>query len=145
MKNTSILSLLFALVFSLPSFAQTWETDYDAAVAKAKAENKTILLNFTGSDWCGWCVRLKGEVFSQAEFIEYAEANLILVSLDFPKRKQLSAEEKAQNQALAQKHGIRGFPTILLLNPEEEILLTTGYKAGGPEEYVKHLKEAIEG
>ena len=145
MKKTTILSFLFALLFTLPAVAQTWETDYDAALAKAKAENKTILLNFTGSDWCGWCVRLKGEVFSQAEFIEYAEANLVLVSLDFPKRKQLSAEEKAQNQALAQKHGIRGFPTILLLNPEEEILLTTGYKAGGPEEYVKHLKKAIEG
>lgn len=145
MKKTHLLSLAIALLFALPSFGQSWETDYDAAVAKAKAENKTVLLNFTGSDWCGWCIRLKKEVFSQDAFKEYAEENLVLVTLDFPRRKQLPAEEKAQNQELANKHGIRGFPTILLLNGEQDVLLTTGYQAGGPEAYVEHLKKAIEG
>jgi len=144
MKNLHIITLAIGLLFALPSFGQTWETDYEAAVAKAKAENKTILLNFTGSDWCGWCVRLKSEVFSQAEFIKYAEENLILVSLDFPRRKELPAEERQQNQNLAAKHGIRGFPTILLLNADQEVILTTGYKAGGAESYVEHLKVAIE-
>ncbi len=143
MKRIHFLSLAFALLFALPSFAQTWETDYEAAVAKAKAENKTLLLNFTGSDWCGWCVRLKREVFSQEAFIDYADENLVLVTLDFPKRKQLSEAEQKQNRDLANKHGIRGFPTILLLDAEQNVLLNTGYRQGGPEEYVKHLEAAI--
>ncbi len=143
MKNFGLLLLM--LVFALPfnSTAQNWETDYAAAVEKAQKENKSLLLNFTGSDWCGWCKRLKREVFSQPEFQEYAEENLILVELDFPKYKKLSEAEQSQNSQLANKHSVRGFPTILLLNPQEDVLLNTGYRRGGPESYVEHLEEAI--
>jgi protein disulfide-isomerase len=135
--------IIFALSLSLSATAQNWETDYGAALTKAKEENKSLLLNFTGSDWCGWCMRLDREVFSQEAFKKYAEENLVLVKLDFPKRKKLSEAEQAQNQGLAQKHGIRGFPTILLLNADQQVLLTTGYRAGGPEKYVEHLAEKI--
>jgi thioredoxin-related protein len=99
------------------------------------------MLDFTGSDWCGWCIKLKKEVFSQEAFQEYAESELVLVELDFPRNKLQSDELKAQNQALAQKYGVRGFPTIILLSPEGELIARTGYRPGGAEAYVAHLKE----
>ena len=123
--------------------ADGWMTDFAAAQAKARAENKPLLVDFTGSDWCGWCIRLDEEVFSQSAFQAYAAAELVLVEIDFPRRKTLSAELKAQNEALAQQYGIRGFPTILLLSPEGELIEKTGYRRGGPESYVAHLKEIL--
>ncbi len=143
MKKLSVLTLMLSFLLVFTTQAQTWGNDYAAAVAKAKKEDKTLLVNFTGSDWCGWCIRLKKEVFSQEEFQEYAEENLILVELDFPKYKKLPESEAAQNQQLAKKHGIRGFPTILLLDPTEKVLLRTGYKAGGAQNYVDHLDKKI--
>jgi uncharacterized protein YyaL (SSP411 family) len=120
-----------------------WMTDYQAAIQKAKKENKELLLNFTGSDWCGWCKRLDAEVFSQASFIKFANENLVCVKLDFPRRTKIDPQLQKQNYALARKHGIRGYPTILILNPEENVLLRTGYQRGGPENYVEHLKPYI--
>lgn len=119
-------------------------TDFEAAQAKAKAENKPMLLDFTGSDWCGWCIKLKDEVFSQEAFQDYADASLVLVELDFPRKKPQSDAVKAQNEALAKKYQIRGFPTIVMLNPEGELLAKTGYRQGGAEAYVEHLKEIVE-
>ena len=120
-----------------------WEDNLESALQKAKTENKAVLVNFTGSDWCIWCQRLSGEVFSQPEFKEYAEANLILVRLDFPKDIEQSAETKAYNNKLAQKYGVQGFPTILLFNSSGSLVKTTGYLQGGPVTYVNHLKESI--
>lgn len=120
-----------------------WETDFEAASTQAKKTGKLMLLNFTGSDWCGWCIRLHKEVFSQPEFKAYASESLILVELDFPRGKEQDASIKAQNEALLQKYGIRGFPTILILSPEGELIEKTGYQRGGAAEYVKHLKELI--
>lgn len=117
-----------------------WMTDFEAAQAKAKAEGKPMLVDFTGSDWCGWCIKLDKEVFSKAAFKEYASENLILVEIDFPRGKKQSAELKAQNEALAEKYGIRGFPTILLMDSTGEVIEKTGYRRGGPEKYVEHLK-----
>jgi thioredoxin-related protein len=124
--------------------AISWKTDYAEAVKQATKEKKTLLLNFTGSDWCGWCIRLDKEVFSKAEFVEYAASNLVCVKLDFPRNKKLPEAEVKQNEELAGKYNVEGFPTILLLNSTEKLLLTTGYQAGGPEAYIKHLKEAIQ-
>jgi len=118
----------------------SWMTDFDAAKAKAKAEDKPMLVDFTGSDWCGWCIKLDKEVFSKAAFKDYASENLILVEIDFPKSKKQSAELKAQNEALAEKYGIRGFPTILVMDGEGKVMERTGYRRGGPEKYVEHLK-----
>lgn len=118
-------------------------TDFEAAKAKAVAEQKPMLLDFTGSDWCGWCIKLDKEVFSQQAFQAYAADSLVLVELDFPRRKAQSDELKAQNEALAQKYNIRGFPTIVVLSPEGELLERTGYRPGGPEAYVDHLKAIV--
>ena len=120
-----------------------WNTDYDLALSIAKKEEKPLLLNFTGSDWCGWCIRLKDEVFDKDAFKEFSKNNLILVELDFPKRKELPKEVKNQNNQLNRKYGITGFPTIILIDAFGEIIQKTGYLRGGAESYVNHLKSIL--
>ncbi|MBN2790008.1 MAG: thioredoxin family protein [Candidatus Delongbacteria bacterium] len=120
-----------------------WETSYSAAVSKAKKSGKKLLLDFTGSDWCGWCIKLDNEVFSKKDFQNYADKNLILVKLDFPRSIKQSNELKKQNKSLARKFDIRGYPTIILLDNNEKLLGKTGYQKGGAAKYVKHLKGII--
>jgi protein disulfide-isomerase len=117
-----------------------WLTDYDAAMKLAKAEKKKVLLNFTGSDWCGWCIRLDREVFSQKEFLDYAADNYVLVKLDFPQRSKLPAKLQKQNESLAQKFGIRGFPTIVVLNDNGKVHKQGGYVEGGPKAFIRSLR-----
>jgi thioredoxin-related protein len=117
-----------------------WETDFDLAKKRAKDENKSILVDFTGSDWCGWCIKLKKEVFDMPAFQEYAKKNLIMVELDFPKKKELPAKEKEQNEKLQEEYKIEGFPTIILLNSKGREVARTGYQEGGPEKYIEHVK-----
>lgn len=119
-----------------------WLTDYQAALNKAAAEDKAVIINFTGSDWCGWCMRLKKQVFDTPEFQAFAEANLVLVEADFPKRKALSAEQKQKNQVLAQKFGIEGFPTLIILNSAGKPVAKSGYMEGGPAAFIPALKRA---
>ena len=118
----------------------SWLTDLDEGIKVAKAEKKAILVDFTGSDWCGWCIRLKKEVFDQKEFAA-ATKDFVLVELDYPQKKQQSAEVKAKNKALAEKFGIEGFPTILLLDSNGVPFAQTGYEAGGPVKYLAHLAD----
>lgn len=120
-----------------------WEENLETALQKAKAENKAVLVNFTGSDWCQWCIKLSDEVFSKSEFEDYAEDNLILVRLDFPRNIEQSAETKLYNNQLAQRYGVQGFPTILLFNSQGQMVLQTGYQPGGPVSYVEHLKNKL--
>jgi len=128
-------------VFSL-SAADVWLTDLDEGMKVAKAEKKAILVDFTGSDWCGWCIRLKKEVFDQKEFAA-ATKDFVLVELDYPQRKKQSDEVKAKNKALSEKFGIEGFPTILLLDAEGAPFAQTGYQEGGPVKYLAHLAELV--
>lgn len=126
------------------SFAGSgWETDMDKALEKAKEENRYLLLDFTGSDWCGWCIKLDKEVFSKSAFEDYAKENLVLVELDFPRRKSIKKSLKEQNEKLMKEYGVTGFPTIFILDPSGNTVLRTGYRDGGPEPYVEHLDEAI--
>ncbi len=120
-----------------------WKDDFDAAVKAAKDSGKHVLVDFTGSDWCGWCIRLTDEVFSKSAFKEFAEENLILVKVDFPRGKELPAEVMQRNRELAQEYGVRGFPTIVILDSEGKEVARTGYRRGGAEAYVKHLKELL--
>jgi thioredoxin-related protein len=124
------------------SAADAWLTDLDEGIKVAKAEKKAILVDFTGSDWCGWCIRLKKEVFDQKEFAA-ATKDFVLVELDYPQKKKQPAEEKAKNKALAEKFGIEGFPTIMLLDANGEPFAQTGYEAGGPVKYLAHLAELL--
>jgi len=118
-----------------------WSTDFAKAQAQAKAEDKLLLLDFTGSDWCGWCRVLRKEVFSQPEFEEYAKKNLVLMTVDFPRAKPLSVEVRRQNQSLAQKFEIRGFPTIVILNGDGKLIGLLGYVPGGPAAFIRELKQ----
>lgn len=97
-----------------------WQTDYEQALATAKAAKKCVLLSFTGSDWCGPCIEMKKVVFAKAAFLNYAKTNLVLVEVDYPKRKALPEELKKQNGRLLHQYDIEssGFPTVILLNPD---------------------------
>jgi thioredoxin-related protein len=120
-----------------------WETDLEVAKKRAKDEHKTILADFTGSDWCGWCIKLKKEVFDQPEFQDYAKKHLVMLELDFPRTKELLPKEKEQNEKLSEEFKVNGFPSVLLLNAKGKEIGRTGYQAGGPKKYVEHLKALI--
>src|SRR4051794_8557007 len=104
----AFLSLLTIIALTSISSAtkEGWLDDLEKAKAQAKAENKKILLDFTGSDWCGWCKKLDAEVFSQQAFKDYAAKNLVLVEVDFPRSFQLPEPTKKQNDELAKKFKI---------------------------------------
>lgn len=145
MKILSII-LMISFVFSGGLMAEDkveWHTDFEKAKAAALESEKPILVNFSGSDWCRWCIKLSNEVFQQETFENYAKDNLILFVADFPRTKEISKSEQAQNKALAEKFQIRGFPTVVLLDSLGEKIAQTGYREGGPEAYVDHLKELL--
>jgi len=121
-----------------------WETDFNKARAQAKESGRYMLVNFTGSDWCHWCVKLEKEVFDKPAFRQYADENLLMVMIDFPKRTHLAENLKAQNDALLHQYGIRSLPTILILSPNGDLIAKTGYQRGGPDPYVAHLKSYID-
>lgn len=123
--------------------AGLWTDDYEAALQQAKAESRFVLLDFTGSDWCGWCKRLEGEVFSKPSFKDFAKKNLVCVTLDFPRGHSLPKKTVEQNEALSKKFAVGGYPTIILLDPTGNKVGNTGYKAGGAESYVEHLESLI--
>ena len=148
MKQLTSLFILFIFLFTSCNNGQSpdklnWETNLEQAVAQAKKENKAVLVNFTGSDWCIWCKRLNSEVFSQKEFEEYANKKLVLVKLDFPRDIQQTDATKLYNNTLAQKYGIEGFPTILILNSKGDLVAKTGYQPGGAANYVQHIKSFL--
>lgn len=109
-------------------------------MALAKKENKVVLINFTGSDWCQWCKRLSDAVFSKNEFEEFARNNLVLVNVDFPRNIEQSNATKYYNQQLADMFGVEGFPTIILLDKNGHGILKTGYMEGGIKNYIQQLK-----
>ena len=141
MKKTILASLLLALTVSLSTAAgDEWMTDFEAAKQKAAAENKDLLVNFTGSDWCSWCIKLVDEVFKHDAFKKGVADNFVLVDLDFPQDKsKLDESTQKQNEMLQEKYSIQGFPTILLLDDQGRPYAQTGYQAGGPEKYLTHL------
>ena len=154
MEASRVKSLRRLLLASVVTIALTavsasakpgWLTDFKQAQSEAKSNNKLMLVDFTGSDWCGWCIKLDKEVFSKPEFQEYASKNLILLEVDFPKGKQQSAEQQAQNRDLAEKHGIQGFPTILVLNGEGKKIGELGYMPGGAAAFIAQLDKLPKG
>ena len=127
------------------AFANTlegWSTDLDKAFEKAKAENKSVLVEFTGSDWCPPCIAMRKNVFSKKEFVDAASKKFILVELDFPKGDQ---DLKKKNQPFAEKYKIEGFPTVILFNPEgKEFTRFFASQFPNTDAFLKHLDEALE-
>lgn len=127
------------------SFAAEWLTDYNKAVELSKKTGKPILADFTGSDWCGWCIKLKKEVFDKPEFEAWAKKNVILLELDYPQNKPQSAAVKNQNQNLASKYKIQGYPTILFLGSKGQKLAEYGYDQGGPKAWTEKAAKMLKG
>lgn len=144
---------LFVLIASI-SYAQTstykaendgWLVNVDEAYALSQKTGKPIMANFTGSDWCGWCKRLTKSVFIKDDFKTWAEKNVVLLELDFPRRKQIPQEIKQQNANLQKAFGIRGYPTIYVFDLEKKANGEFAINALGKTGYKKTVKEFTDG
>ncbi len=149
MKNYRLI-LFAAAACLLPAlFARAesgWLDDYKKAQQEAKASNKFLLLDFTGSDWCGWCKKFDKEILSQSEFQDYARENLVLLELDFPRAKPQSPELRKQNQELADQYQVQGFPTIVVLNGDgQKLWQYDGYFPDGPAAFIAQLEKLRKG
>lgn len=142
MRTLSSLIALSALAFSL--HAENWITSVDQAKQTAQKENKAILLDFTGSDWCGYCIKLKQAVFDKPEFATFAAKNLVLVEVDFPHKKKLPAEQQKANDKLMEKYKIEGYPTIVVLDADGKKLgEISGYEDETPAQYIAKLEKIL--
>jgi len=153
MKNFLV---IMALLVGANAFAQDgtaspeWNTNLVKAVDKAIAEKKPLLMFFTGSDWCGWCKRLQAEAFIQPAFQKWAEENVVLMELDYPRRTAQDEEIKQQNTNILRMFGVRGYPTIWFVNPTKngsEInfgqIGSTGYVHGGAEAWIAEANKIL--
>jgi len=141
--------LLLILLFSCFMHSSiTWETDFEKAKQTAVAEHKLILLNFSGSDWCGPCIRLHKEIFESTVFTNYAKDQLVLVNADFPrlKKNQLAKEQQKKNDGLADTYNRDGaFPLTLLLNADGKVLKKwDGFPKESPDEFTNQLKAIVD-
>ncbi|MBF4514926.1 thioredoxin family protein [Flavobacterium sp. ANB] len=139
MKKIFLIALFIVGAFASQAQELKWYTDVKEAITVSNKENKPMLMFFTGSDWCGWCIRLQNEVLKTTEFQKWATDNVILVELDYPRRTPQTPEIKSQNNELQQAFGIQGFPTVFFTSAESKDgkinfkgLGQTGYVAGGP-------------
>ena len=142
MKKIVIVLLAATALGRVNAAESTWLTDLPKAEAQAKAESKIVLMDFTGSDWCGWCIKFKKEVLDTAEFQDYAAKNVVLVELDYPSKKVQSAELKKANAALKDQYDIHGYPTLVVLDKDgKEIGRQVGYSKGGPQAFIARLEK----
>ena len=153
-KNMKKLISILLLFLTINVFAQEgeldWHTDVNKAIELSIESEKPLFMFFTGSDWCGWCIRLQKEVFFKPDFVKWAKENLILVELDFPRRKKLDETLKQQNDNLRQMFAVRGYPTGWFVVPEIEDkkvnfkrLGSQGYVAGGPTNWINGANKIL--
>jgi thioredoxin-related protein len=144
------MKLLVALLFTfLSSLSLNWQTDFNRAKEDALKDHKPILINFSGSDWCGPCIRMEKEIFESGIFTNYATNNLVLVKADFPRQKknQLSKEQIQKNDALAEKYNPEGkFPLTVLVSSDEKILKEwEGLPKETPDQFLDEMKSVLNG
>ena len=152
MKKISVLLLATFFLFGCANNNQAndntskngvvWHTNIEKAIEIGKKENKPVLVQFSGSDWCKWCIKLNNEVLNTKEFGKYAKENLVLVNLDFPRTIPQTDLVKNYNRVQMNKYGVQGFPTVLLLDKTGKLVQQTGYQPGGPVAYIQHIKSA---
>jgi protein disulfide-isomerase len=147
MKKIIVLAVLVLSSLTINAQELTWHTDMAKATEISIKEKKPLLLFFTGSDWCGWCIRLQKEVLKTPEFAAWAKKNVILVELDFPRRTPQDEAIKKQNFELQNLFQVRGYPTVWFVSPEKKDgkvnlvgIGSTGYVAGGPEKWLEVAK-----
>lgn len=145
MKAITWLASFTAAALTASAFASTpqgWSDDLDKALEKAKAEKKSVLVEFTGSDWCPPCIAMRKNVFSKKEFVDAASKKFILVELDFPKGNEALSKK---NEPMAQKYKIEGFPTVILLDSTgKEFTRFFASEHPSVEAFLKHLDQALE-
>lgn len=141
MKKLLTFVAALLVVGSVRAAELSWLTDMTQAQQQAKTENKLVLLDFTGSDWCGWCIKLNKEVFATSEFADYAKKNLVLMEVDFPNKKKQPDALKKANTKLQEKYSIQGFPTIIVLNSQGKKVGELGYMKGGPKAFIAELEK----
>jgi protein disulfide-isomerase len=139
-----IACLCFLTIATTLSAAIDWQTNWEGAKQQARQQNKPLLLFFTGSDWCSWCIKLEKEVLSTTEFSQAFGNKVIFVKLDFPRGKNQPSEVREQNRSLQNKYEVKGFPTVILLDSNETLLGSTGYRPGGGKAYAAHLDEILQ-
>jgi protein disulfide-isomerase len=148
-NHRSILLAVAACLFLSASFARAesdWLNDFKKAQQEATATKKFLLLDFTGSDWCGWCRKFDKEVFSQPQFKDYARQNLVLLEVDFPRAKSQSVDQRKQNLELANQYQVQGFPTIVVLDGNgQKLWQYDGYFPGGPDAFIAQLEKLRKG
>ncbi|MFN4027983.1 MULTISPECIES: thioredoxin family protein [Flavobacterium] len=143
MKNSFLIAFLFLTSLG---FAQNWSTNIEEAKAKATTENKTIVLVFSGSDWCAPCIKLDKNVWQSEAFKTFAAEKLVLVRADFPKKKANVLPEALQNsnKALAEKYNQDGyFPLVVVLNAQGKVIAKKGYENQNATQYVTELQALI--
>lgn len=140
MTLKAITSICLGALLAQSAAAANWLTELKAAQDQARTENKLILVNFTGSDWCGWCIKLKNEVFTKPEFDAFASDNLVLLEIDFPRQKPMPAATRKANGALADKYKVNGYPTLHVLDADGKSLGHLGYLPGGAKAFVAKVK-----
>ncbi|HKQ40584.1 MAG TPA: thioredoxin family protein [Verrucomicrobiae bacterium] len=142
MKKIALGVMFGWLAFQVAAAEGEWMTDLAKAQEKAKTEKKMVLVDFTGSDWCPPCRALHKNVFSSEEFAEFAKKNLVLVEIDFPRKKEQSEQLKKTNRELAKKHEIDGYPTVIVFDSEgKQLDKKVGYSGAGAKEYVGQLQK----
>jgi len=145
MKKIAIALVVGWLAFQVAAVEGEWMTDLAKAQEKAKAEKKLVLVDFTGSDWCPPCKALHKNVFSSAEFKEFAAKNLVLVEVDFPRKKEQTEQVKKANRELAKKHDIDGYPTVIVFDSNgKQLDKKVGYSGASAKDYVAQLAKLKE-
>ncbi|MCI7699243.1 MAG: thioredoxin family protein [Akkermansia sp.] len=105
-----------------PAIGAEWMTDFDAAKARAAKEGKAVLIDFTGSDWCGYCIKLRRDVFDKDDFTNYARDKFVLLEIDQPHKIKMPPEKLAANRKLAESYGVDGYPTVLVVDSEGTLM-----------------------
>lgn len=151
MKKLLVILLLFTSTIAFGQEKSKWYIDFEKAAQVSLQTGKPILADFTGSDWCGWCKKLKKEVFITPQFKDWADQNVVLLELDYPRRKQQDEKIKKQNRELQQIFQVRGYPTIhffnIKVNTDNQLeflpIGQTGYVAGGPTPWINNANSIL--
>lgn len=150
MKKVCLVCLFFIASFAMNSQELVWRNNLNEALQISEQTKKPLLLFFTGSDWCGWCIRLQNEVFKKPEFASWAKEHVVLVEVDFPRKPYFSTEIQNQNRSLQEFFGVSGYPTVWFVNAtksDDKVafskLGSAGYMAGGPTVWLNAANEIL--
>lgn len=147
-KSLFVAMMAVCCVFSVGAYAQShgsiqWRSNYEQASAESTKTSKPMVIVFTGSDWCGWCKKLEREVFDTTEFSSLAGSSFVFLKVDFPMKTQLPQQQRDHNDQLKRKFGVRGFPTVVILDEKGQKITTTGYQEGGGRKYAQYLLDKV--